>query len=115
MPTSLLQRFSRSRRNFLRQLGTFGAAVPASALLTQMQQVIALQKSVHRSAARKSVNNSADFAFTDVTAQARLSGAINVFGGRTRKRWLLEEIGCGLALFDYDNHGSLDIFIVHGN
>src|SRR6266478_548436 len=114
MPTSFLQLFSRSRRDFLRQLSSFGAALPASVLLTQMQQAIALQKSVPRSAARKSENNSADFAFTDVTAQAGLSGAINVFGSQTRKRWLLEEIGCGIALFDYDNDGWLDIFMVNG-
>ncbi len=79
-----------------------------------MQQAIALQKSVSGSAARKSESYSADFAFTDVTAQAGLSGAINVFGGQTRKRWLLEEIGCGIALFDYDNDGWLDIFMVNG-
>src|SRR5882757_8112108 len=113
MATSLLQRFSRSRRNFLRQLGSFGAALPASALLTQMQQAIALQKSVSGPAARKSENNSADFALTDVTAQAGLSGAINVFGGQTRKRWLLEEIGCGIALGDYDNDGYDDLVVTY--
>jgi len=114
MPTSFLQRFSRSRRDFLRQLGSFGAVVPASALLTGMQQAIALQKSVPKPTAPKSDSKSADFAFADVTAQAGLAGAINVFGGVTRKRWLLEEIGCGIALFDYDNDGWLDIFMVNG-
>ncbi len=114
MPTSFLQRFSRSRRDFLYRLASFGAVVPASALLTGMQQVIALQKSVPKPTASKSEGKSADFAFTDVTAQAGLAGAINVFGGQTRKRWLLEEIGCGIALFDYDNDGWLDIFMVNG-
>jgi hypothetical protein len=114
MPTSFLQRCSRSRRDFLRRLASFGAVVPASALLTGMQQAIALQKSVPKPTAPKSENKSADFAFTDVTAQAGLTGAINVFGGVTHKRWLLEEIGCGIALFDYDNDGWLDIFMVNG-
>src|SRR4029077_9755693 len=50
----------------------------------------------------------------DVAAQTGLSGAINVFGGVERKRFLLEEIGCGVALFDYDNDGWLDIFFVNG-
>src|SRR5882762_6801361 len=114
MPTSFFQRFSRSRRDFLRRLASFGAVVPASALLTGMQQAIALQKSVPKPTAPKSGSKSADFSFTDVTAQAGLAGAINVFGGVTRKRWLPEEIGCGIALFDYDNDGWLDIFMVNG-
>jgi enediyne biosynthesis protein E4 len=106
--------FSRSRRDFLCRLGSFGAVVPASALLTGMQRAMALQKATAAPAGRKSGNNSADFSFTDVAAQAGLGGAINVFGGVARKRWLLEEIGCGVALFDYDNDGWLDIFLVNG-
>src|SRR6267142_2320935 len=99
MPTSFFQRFSRSRRDFLHRLASFGAVVPASALLTGMQQAIALQKSVPKPTAPKSGSKSGDFAFTDVTAQAGLAGAINVFGGVTHKRWLLEEIGCGIDIF----------------
>jgi hypothetical protein len=114
MPNSFLQRFSGSRRDFLRRLGSLGAVAPASALLSRVQQAVALQKSPGASANRKSQNSSADFAFIDVTAQAGLGGALNVFGGLTRKRWLLEEIGCGVALFDYDNDGWLDIFLVNG-
>src|SRR6266853_2695760 len=114
MPTSFFQRFSRSRRDFLHRLASFGAVVPASALLTGMQQAIALQKSIPKPTAPKSESKSADFTFTDVTAQAGLAGAINVFGGVTHKPWLLEEIGCGIALFDYDNDGWLDIFMVNG-
>jgi hypothetical protein len=56
----------------------------------------------------------AGFHFTDVTAQAGLGGAFNVFGGVTHKRYVLEETGCGVALFDYDNDGWLDIFLVNG-
>ena len=114
MPTSFSQGFSGSRRDFLRRLGSFGAVIPASALLTGIQQAIPLQKSPSASARRKPDSNSADFNFTDVAVQAGLGGAINVFGGIARKRWLLEEIGCGVALFDYDNDGWLDIFLVNG-
>jgi len=66
MPTSLLQRFSRSRRNFLRQLGSFGAALPASALLTKCNSHCSSEIS-SQACRSKSENNSADFAFTDVT------------------------------------------------
>ena len=63
---------------------------------------------------QKVLTPQAGFSFTDITAQAGLSGAVNVFGGVERKRYLLEEIGCGVALFDYDNDGWLDIFFVNG-
>src|SRR5262249_1383810 len=35
-------------------------------------------------------------------------------GSPTNKQYLLEEMGCGVALFDYDNDGWLDIFLVNG-
>jgi hypothetical protein len=52
--------------------------------------------------------------FTDVTGGAGLSRAINISGSVTDKQFLLEEMGCGVALFDYDNDGWLDIFLVNG-
>jgi hypothetical protein len=57
---------------------------------------------------------SGDVTFTDITERAGLGRAINVSGSRTSKKLLLEEMGCGVALFDYDNDGWLDIFLVNG-
>ncbi len=53
--------------------------------------------------------------FTDVTEAAGLSRALNVSGSPTDKQFLLEEMGGGVALFDYDNDGWLDIFLVNGS
>jgi enediyne biosynthesis protein E4 len=53
--------------------------------------------------------------FTDTTAAAGLSGAVNLSGRPDNKQLLLEEMGCGVALFDYDNDGWLDIFLVNGS
>src|SRR6185437_14899419 len=54
------------------------------------------------------------FSFTDIAHSAGLSGAVNVYGGVARKQYILEEVGNGVALFDYDNDGWLDIFFVNG-
>ena len=54
------------------------------------------------------------FSLIDVAAQSGLAGAINTFGGVGNKRYLLEEMGCGVAFFDYDHDGWLDIFFVNG-
>ena len=43
------------------------------------------------------------------------SQALNVSGSPDNKQFLLEEMGCGVALFDYDNDGWLDIFLVNGS
>ncbi len=52
--------------------------------------------------------------FTDVTAAAGLMRARNTSGRPTNKQFLLEEMGCGVAFFDYDHDGWLDIFLVNG-
>ena len=51
--------------------------------------------------------------FTDVAAQAGLT-MMNVFGGVTTKKYIIETTGTGVAIFDYDNDGWPDIFIVNG-
>jgi hypothetical protein len=106
-----------SRRDFLGQIGRLGAVINASLFLPGLNEPVALQKSPGPRATRKLGSNPSPgtgFHFTDVAAQAGLSQANNVFGGVTRKRYLLEEIGCGIALFDYDNDGWLDLFLVNG-
>jgi hypothetical protein len=52
--------------------------------------------------------------FVDITEAAGLGAAKNVSGSAVNKQTLLEEMGCGVALFDYDNDGWLDIFLVNG-
>ena len=38
----------------------------------------------------------------------------NVFGGKDTKKYIIETTGTGLAIFDFDNDGWPDIFIVNG-
>ncbi len=37
-----------------------------------------------------------------------------IFGGEHKNKYLLETTGCGIAFYDYDHDGWLDIFIVNG-
>jgi enediyne biosynthesis protein E4 len=56
---------------------------------------------------------SLSFTFTNIATEAGLD-ASTVFGGKERNKYLLETTGCGVAFFDYDNDGWLDVFQVNG-
>ncbi len=51
-------------------------------------------------------------AFTDVTE--RLGVNFQYQSSHTSRKYLLETMGAGVALFDYDNDGRLDIYLVNG-
>jgi hypothetical protein len=51
--------------------------------------------------------------FTDVAAAAGLTAPV-IYGGITHKNYIFETNGCGVAFFDYDNDGWLDIFVLCG-
>ena len=51
--------------------------------------------------------------FIDVTQKAGLTVA-NVFGEKHSTTYILESTGTGVAIFDYDNDGWPDIFLVNG-
>ncbi len=51
--------------------------------------------------------------FVDVAEEAGLTMR-NVFGGQEKKTYIIETTGTGVAIFDYDNDGWPDIFLVNG-
>jgi hypothetical protein len=51
--------------------------------------------------------------FVDVVKDAGLASK-TIYGGERKNKYLLETTGCGLAFYDYDNDGWLDIFLVNG-
>ena len=57
----------------------------------------------------------ADFgvSFINVGREAGLN-VKTIFGGEHKNKYLLETTGCGVAFYDYDNDGWLDIFLVNG-
>jgi hypothetical protein len=49
--------------------------------------------------------------FTDITSTLNIN--FEYVASHTSKKYLLETMGSGVALFDYDNDGRLDIFVVN--
>ena len=52
--------------------------------------------------------------FTDVAAQAGLTSQI-IYGGVESKRYIIEANGCGVAFYDYDNDGWVDVLTLNGS
>jgi enediyne biosynthesis protein E4 len=50
---------------------------------------------------------------TDVADKAGLTQPV-VYGGLDSKSYIIEVVGCGVAFFDYDNDGWLDLFVLNG-
>src|SRR5205823_109836 len=105
--TSLL--FS-SRRAFLQSLSR-------SALVLSLENVLALARPtrLHASLQASATSKTADLGVTFINV-ARESGlnAKTIYGDEHKNKYLLETTGCGVAFYDYDNDGWLDIFLVNG-
>jgi len=63
--------------------------------------------------AQKGADNASIANFIDIAEKAGLT-AVNVFGGVDTKKYIIETTGTGVAIFDYDNDGWPDIFVVNG-
>ncbi|HXJ90824.1 MAG TPA: CRTAC1 family protein [Candidatus Binatia bacterium] len=85
-----------------------------------MENVLALARpgrllASAQQSARASEEQPADLGITFLNV-AKESGlnAKTIFGGEHKNKYLLETTGCGVAFYDYDNDGWLDIFLVNG-
>jgi hypothetical protein len=54
------------------------------------------------------------FHFVDIADEAGLKEPV-IYGGVETKKYILETNGCGIAFFDYDHDGWLDIFVPGGS
>ncbi|HUS10474.1 MAG TPA: CRTAC1 family protein [Pyrinomonadaceae bacterium] len=66
-----------------------------------------------RAVRNNEVANDFPVTFTDIAGAAGLSSP-TIYGGIDRKRFIIETNGCGVAFFDYDNDGWLDVLILSG-
>jgi len=101
-----------SRRVFLTSLSR-------SALVLSLEHVLALAwpRRAHASEVQqKTAAPGADLgvSFLNVARESGLN-AKTIFGGEHKNKYLLETTGCGVAFYDYDNDGWLDIFLVNGS
>ena len=63
---------------------------------------------------QKTVGSDLGVSFINVARESGLN-AKTIFGGEHKNKYLLETTGCGVAFYDYDNDGWLDIFLVNGS
>lgn len=63
--------------------------------------------------ARAQAQNSFKVTFTNVAKSAGLTHQ-TIYGDEHKNKYLLETTGCGVAWFDYNNDGWLDLFFVNG-
>src|SRR5207253_1834492 len=99
-----------SRRAFLQSLSR-------SALVLSLENVLALARPtrLHASLQASATPKTADLgvSFINVARESGLN-AKTIYGGEHKNKYLLETTGCGVAFYDYDNDGWLDIFLVNG-
>ncbi len=101
---------SSSRRAFLKSLSRFALVLP-------LQDILALIRPNSRLFTVEQVgekpNRTLGANFVDVAREVGLN-AKTIYGGEHKNKYLLETTGCGVAFYDYDNDGWLDIFLVNG-
>src|SRR5215813_6760715 len=86
--------------------------VVSHSLISVVSILIALNPFFVAAREKIAANNGIAY-FTDEAVQRGLT-APNIFGGVDTKKYIIETTGTGVAIFDYDNDGWPDIFIVNG-
>jgi enediyne biosynthesis protein E4 len=99
-----------SRRGFLHSLSRSALVLPLEKLLSLARPV-----PIQSAPAQPSAKPAADLGvtFVNIAREAGLN-VKTIFGGEHKNKYLLETTGCGVAFYDYDNDGWLDIFLMNG-
>jgi enediyne biosynthesis protein E4 len=106
-----------SRRVFLKSLSRSALVLPLESVLHMAcpNWLRASPANGQKTDQKESVPPSSDLgvSFLNVARESGLT-VKTIFGGEHKNKYLLETTGCGIAFYDYDNDGWLDIFIVNG-
>jgi enediyne biosynthesis protein E4 len=95
-----------NRRDFLVM---FGAAAAGLGVSTSQEPGGMASRGVRPQPRSKSSGLPFYARFTDAAPHAGLRAPV-IYGPQDRMDFILESMGCGLAFFDFDNDGWLDIF-----
>jgi enediyne biosynthesis protein E4 len=107
-----------SRRVFLKSLSRSALVLPLEGILNMARpgwlraSVTAGQKADQKEAAPLP-SSDLGVSFLNIARESGLN-VKTILGGEHKNKYLLETTGCGIAFYDYDNDGWLDIFIVNG-
>jgi hypothetical protein len=113
---SLLLSFT--RRAFLQSLSRFAIVLPLEKVLALALPKKWLPGFLSRDtgsgpSAKPASAKDLGVSFLNIARESGLN-AKTIFGGEHKNKYLLETTGCGVAFYDYDNDGWLDIFVVNG-
>ncbi len=101
-----------SRRVFLQSLSRSALVLPLEGVLNLARPRRLEARSTHPFPSPQP-NADPGVSFLNVARESGLN-AKTIFGGEHKNKYLLETTGCGVAFYDYDNDGWLDIFLVNG-
>ncbi len=108
---------SSSRRVFLKSLSRSGLILSLESILgmasTLRPRVNSRPEQTTGPKPDLAESNDLGVSFLNVARESGLS-VKTIFGGEHKNKYLLETTGCGVAFYDYDNDGWLDIFLVNG-
>jgi hypothetical protein len=103
-----------NRRSFLKSLSRSALVLSAEQIFGWASLTANAQQSAKTEAvSTKPVASPLGVSFVDIGRHAGLN-VKTIFGGVAKNKYLLETTGCGVAFYDYDNDGWLDIFLVNG-
>ena len=99
--------------SFTRRRALSLLALPSCTLFGQLRPGMA-SRGVHAAPRGKASGLPFRAAFTDVAARAGITAPV-VCGHPQRADYVIEAMSCGVAFFDYDNDGWLDILVLTGS